>query len=58
LVEVWLADGWHLVDATCLVPTANVARICVGRDATDIAFMTIFGTAELIEQSVKVTRAD
>ncbi|MGQ0659902.1 transglutaminase-like domain-containing protein [Sphingosinicella sp.] len=58
VVEVWLEDGWHLVDATSLAPTANVARICVGRDATDIAFMTIFGTAELIEQSVKVTRAD
>jgi transglutaminase-like putative cysteine protease len=58
VVEVWLEGGWHLVDATCLAPTANVARICVGRDATDIAFMTIFGAAELIEQSVKVTRAD
>jgi len=58
VVEVWLEGGWHLVDATCLAPTANVARICVGRDATDIAFMTIFGTAELIEQSVKVTRID
>ena len=56
LVEVWLEGGWHLVDATCLAPTANVARICVGRDATDIAFMTIFGTAELIEQRVTVTR--
>lgn len=55
LVEVWLEGGWHLVDATCLAPTANVARICVGRDATDVAFMTIFGAAELIEQKVEVT---
>lgn len=58
VVEVWLDGGWHLVDATCLAPIANVARICVGRDATDIAFMTIFGTAELIEQKVAVTRLD
>lgn len=58
VVEVWLDGGWHLVDATCLAPTANVARICVGRDATDIAFMTIFGTAELIEQRVTVRRID
>ncbi len=56
VVEVWLEGGWHLIDATRLAPTANIARICVGRDATDIAFMTIFGTAELIEQNVKVTR--
>jgi transglutaminase-like putative cysteine protease len=58
LVEVWLEGGWHLVDATGMVPTANVARICVGRDATDIAFMTIFGAAELIEQRVTVAPAD
>jgi transglutaminase-like putative cysteine protease len=58
VVEVWLEGGWHLVDATRLAPTANVARICVGRDATDIAFMTIFGTAELIEQWVRVTRTE
>lgn len=58
VVEVWLDGGWHLVDATCLAPSANLARICVGRDATDIAFMTIFGTAELIEQRVAVKRID
>jgi transglutaminase-like putative cysteine protease len=58
LVEVWLDGGWHLVDATGLAPTANVARICVGRDATDIAFMTIFGTADLIEQKVAVSRVE
>jgi transglutaminase-like putative cysteine protease len=56
VVEVWLEGAWHLVDATCLAPTANVARICVGRDATDIAFMTIFGAAELVEQKVTVRR--
>jgi transglutaminase-like putative cysteine protease len=55
VVEVWLQGGWQLVDATCLAPTANVARICVGRDATDIAFMTIFGSAQLIEQRVTVS---
>lgn len=58
VVEVWLDGGWHLIDATCLAPTANLARIGVGRDATDIAFMTIFGTAALIEQRVAVSRAD
>jgi len=57
LVEVWLDGGWHLVDPTFMAQTANVARIAVGRDATDIAFMTIFGSAELIEQRVSVARA-
>ncbi len=58
LVEVWLDDGWHLVDPTGLAPIEGVVRIGVGRDATDIAFMTIFGTAEMRGQSVTVTRVD
>lgn len=58
LVEVWLDDGWHLVDATGLAPIEGVARIGIGRDATDIAFMTIFGVAEMNSQSVAVTRVD
>ena len=56
VVEVWLEGGWHLVDATGMVPTENIVRICVGRDATDIAFMTIFGSAEMVAQSVTVTQ--
>ena len=45
VVEVWLDGGWHLVDPTGLAPIEGMARIAVGRDATDIAFMTIFGEA-------------
>ena len=55
VVEVWLDGRWHLVDPTRLVPETNLVRIAVGRDATDVGFMTIFGTATLIEQSVIVT---
>ena len=58
LVEVWLGDGWHLVDASRLSPLDGVVRICVGRDATDIAFMTSFGPAEMRSQKVEVTRLD
>ncbi len=56
VVEVWLEGGWQLVDPTGMAPLDSVVRICVGRDATDIAFMTIFGEAELRAQSVEVTR--
>jgi len=58
VVEVWLAGGWHLLDATCLAPTEGLARIGIGRDATDIAFMTIFGAGEMRSQQVTVTRLD
>ena len=54
VVEVYLDGRWHLIDATRLAPEENLVRIAVGRDATDISFMTIFGTAEMIAQSVKV----
>jgi len=57
VVEVWLQDSWHFVDATRLAPREGFARIAVGRDATDIAFMTIFGGADLVEQRVSVTAA-
>lgn len=57
VVEVWLEDAWHLVDATGMASASEIVRIAVGRDATDIAFMTVFGTAMFRNQSVLVTRA-
>jgi len=56
VVEVWLDGAWHLIDATRLAPLEGLVRIAVGRDATDIAFMTIFGEALMQRQSVTVTR--
>ncbi|MDI1297418.1 MAG: transglutaminase family protein [bacterium] len=58
VVEVWLDGAWHLVDATGLAPIEGMVRIAVGRDATDIAFMTAFGGAMMNEQSIQVTRLD
>jgi transglutaminase-like putative cysteine protease len=56
VTEVWLDGAWHILDATGLAPPEGIARIGVGRDATDIAFMTIFGSAVMNSQSVTVTR--
>ena len=57
VAELWLAGGWHLVDATRMADCGTMARVAVGRDAADIAFMTVFGTATLTEQRVLVVRA-
>ncbi|OYW48333.1 MAG: transglutaminase [Novosphingobium sp. 28-62-57] len=54
LAEVWLQGGWHLVDATGMADPAKTVVIGVGRDAADVAFLTIFGGAELNAQSVEV----
>jgi transglutaminase-like putative cysteine protease len=56
VVEVWLDGDWYLVDPTRLAPINGLIRIAAGRDATDVAFMSIFGTAEMKSQSVSVTR--
>ncbi len=56
VVDVWLDGRWRLVDASGLAPIEGLVRIAVGRDATDISFMTIFGTADYLDQQVQVTR--
>lgn len=58
VVEVWLDGAWHLVDPTGLAPVEGIVRICVGRDATDVAFLTLFGTGDFVEQSVTVGLAE
>lgn len=57
VAELWLAGGWHLADATGMAACGELARVVVGRDATDIAFMTVFGGATMHCQRVSVRRA-
>ena len=57
VAELWLDGGWHLVDATGMSGCGDLARVAVGRDATDIAFMTVFGAATMDWQKVSVTAA-
>ncbi len=58
VVDVWLGGRWRLVDASGLAPTEGLVRIAVGRDATDISFMTVFGSADFLAQEVRVSRQD
>lgn len=57
VTEVWLEDAWHLVDATGMAGAETLAVIGVGRDAADVSFLTSFGPAEMVMQTVEVTRA-
>ena len=57
VAELWLDGAWRLADATGMAAADEIARVCVGRDATDIAFMTVFGTADFVAQRVSVRRA-
>ncbi|MDP5305724.1 transglutaminase-like domain-containing protein [Paracoccus spongiarum] len=55
VVEVYLQGGWHLVDPTGMARADQMALIAVGRDATDVAFMTTMTAAEMVSQEVRVT---
>jgi transglutaminase-like putative cysteine protease len=57
IAEVYLGGRWRLVDATGKAPIDGMVRVATGRDAADIAFMTIFGRATLIEQSFSIREA-
>ncbi|MCF3972144.1 transglutaminase-like domain-containing protein [Paracoccus salsus] len=54
VVEVYLQGGWWLVDPTGMAQADTMALIAVGRDATDVAFMTTMSGAELRIQTVRV----
>jgi len=57
VAEVFLGGEWHLVDATGMAKERDMAKIGIGRDAADVAFLTAFGTAVMNGQSVEVVAA-
>lgn len=57
VAEVFLGGEWHLVDATGMAQEAAMAKIGIGRDAADVAFLTAYGPALLNAQSVQVEPA-
>lgn len=55
VAEVFLGGEWHLIDATGMAKECDMAKIGVGRDAADVAFLTAFGFAEMKRQQVSVS---
>ena len=45
-VEVYLGDRWYIFDPSGISPRMGLIRIGTGRDASDVAFATIFGTVK------------
>lgn len=55
VAEVYLDGSWYLVDGTGMAPPETMVRVGVGRDAADIAFLSIYGgPATLKSQKVSV----
>lgn len=55
VAEVFLGGAWHLVDATGMASETEMAKIGIGRDSGDVAFLTAFGPLVMNSQSVAVT---
>ncbi|MGR3512120.1 MAG: transglutaminase-like domain-containing protein [Paracoccaceae bacterium] len=56
IADVYLDGAWHPVDATGMATADEMARIVVGADAAETAFLTAFGSAKLMEQTVSVAQ--
>lgn len=54
--EVFLGGRWHLIDPTGMAQASDMAVIGIGRDATDVSFLTAFGSMNMVEQRVRVSR--
>lgn len=54
VAEVYLGGRWRLIDPTRKSPTSGLVRVATGLDAADIAFMTVFGQANLVAQRFSV----
>ena len=54
VAEVYLGGTWHLVDPTGMATADQIARIGVGLDAAEVAFLASFGPAMLQTQTVAV----
>ncbi len=58
VAEVYVGGAWRLIDPTGKAPVEGLVRVATGSDAADIAFMSIFGQANLVAQTFSVVRLD
>lgn len=54
VAEVFVGGEWHMVDATGMATEGQMAKIGIGRDAADVAFLSTFGRCEMRGQEVEV----
>lgn len=57
VAEVFLDGTWYLFDPTGMARPGDMAKIGVGRDAADVSFLTSYGQADLVAQTVSVVPA-
>jgi transglutaminase-like putative cysteine protease len=53
-VEAYLGDRWYLFDPSGISPRMGLLRIGTGRDASDVAFATIFGSVQWTMPRIRI----
>jgi transglutaminase-like putative cysteine protease len=56
VAEIYVGGRWRLADPTCKAPIEGLVRVATGLDAADIAFLSIFGEAQLVDQSFAIRK--
>lgn len=54
-VEVYMSGRWYIFDPTGISPTTGLVRIGTGRDASDVAFATVFGSVMWTVPRISIT---
>ncbi|MDB6060905.1 MAG: transglutaminase domain protein [Verrucomicrobiaceae bacterium] len=54
-VEVYLSGRWYIVDASGLTVPMGLIRLGTGRDASDVAFATLFGSVKSSMPQIKIS---
>ena len=57
-VEVYLGERWYIFDPTGISPRMGLLRIATGRDASDVAFATIFGSVISAIPKIRIEAED
>ena len=58
VAEAWVDGGWHVVDATRLAPRHTLLRIATGRDASDTAFLSNYGSRLTLDRMKVLATAE
>ncbi|SRR5258706_2409857 len=53
-VEAYLGDRWYLFDPSGITPRMGLLRIGTGRDASEVAFATIFGSVQWTMPKIRI----
>jgi transglutaminase-like putative cysteine protease len=53
-VEVYLGERWYIFDPSGISPRMGLLRIGTGRDASEVAFATIFGSVQWTMPKIKI----